>query len=351
MQDSEVIVRESVGMGSSAHSMLGVRALFQEMEEQGVEAASLLLSTGLVPSQVDDPKTRLSLQQKITIFRNVWRRTRHTDVGLRAGVRQRLSDFGVYGYALVSSNTFGEGVLLGFKHLRLIGPVVEKRFYIDGSTAVFSAHDVLSLGELLPMALEFWFASAHRLATCTLEAPMPSVRLLLPYPKPPHWKKYETLFNCPVEFNADVMEWHFDASVLSQPCPNANPITADICQDFCGRMVKSLDDESALPQSIRIACLNSRGAIPNADVMAARLGMSVRTLHRRLVDLNMSYQEIVDDVRKSLAAEYLLNTEMTVEEIASRVGFSEPTNFRRAFRKWTGSTPAAYRAESLKPEK
>ena len=154
---------------------------------------------------------------------------------------------------------------------------------------------------------------------------------------------YDAVFDCPIEFNAKSMEWHFDANLLQEACPNANPVTADICQGFCQRVLNQAEEDLSLAQSIRVACLNSRGLLPTADAMAARLGMSVRTLHRRLSLLGQTYQGIVDDVRQSLAKEYLHGTAMSVDEIAHRIGFSETANFRRAFKKWTGLTPAQFR--------
>ncbi|MCO5123917.1 MAG: AraC family transcriptional regulator [Rhizobacter sp.] len=339
-----LITKETDDAAGGTHNMLGLGALVAEMAEQGIGAEALLLGTGLLPQQLDDPQARITQQQKLTIFRNTKRLSAVPDVGLRAGARQRLSDFGVYGYAVVSSRTFGDAVMLGIKHVRLAGPVLEKRFRLDGDTAVFEAHDRLDLGDVLPLATEFWFASILKLATCVLEAPMPSRRLLLPYARPDHAAAYERMFGCPVNFGADVMEWHFDADVLRVPCPNANPITAGICAQFCERMFDKLPDETDLSRSIRTACLNSRGEFPNAEAMAARLGLSVRTLHRRLADEGQHYQRIIDDVRRSLAIEFLENTSLTVDEIAGRVGFSEASNFRKAFRKWTGHAPAHFRA-------
>ena len=104
-------------LDAPAHSMLGLGALFAEMAEQGVDARALLQDTGVQPAQLDDPESHLSHRQKIQILRNVQRLSRIPDVGLRAGARQRLSDFGVYGYALVSSATLGEAVGLGIRHV------------------------------------------------------------------------------------------------------------------------------------------------------------------------------------------------------------------------------------------
>jgi len=338
-----LITRESDKSLSPAHDMLGLRALFSEMADHGIAPAALLQGTGLTPAQLDDAQARISPPQKITIFRNALRLSPMPDIGLRAGARQRLSDFGVYGYALVSSTSFGDAVMLGLKHIRLAGPVLEKRFRIEGDTAIFEGHDALDLGEVLPLTAEFWFASILKLIHCVLESPFPSRLLLLPYSRPAHAAAYERMFGCPVRFDQAVMEWHFDASTLALPCPNANPITADVCLKFCERMLNSLPDETELSRHIRTACLNSRGSFPTVSEMASRMGLSLRTLHRRLAEQGLQYQQIVDEVRRSLAIEFLRDTTMSVEQISGRVGFSDAANFRKAFRKWTGHPPTHFR--------
>ena len=328
---------------ASAHSMLGMDALFAEMATQGVDAAALLQGTGLTPAQLADPKARMSTEQKVTVFRNIRHLSRVPDVGLRAGMRQRLSDFGVYGYALVSCATFCDAVVTGIKHVQLAGPVLEKHFRIEGGTAIFEGRDVLNLGDVLPLSTEFWFSSILKLGSAILEAPLCNRLLRLPYARPAYAEAYERLFGCPAEFGTGVLEWHFDAAALRAPCPNANPITADLCKQFCERMLESLPDETDLLRRIRTACLNSKGAFPDAAEMAARLGLSLRTLQRRLADDGKHYQAIVDEVRASLALEFLQNTSLPVTEIAQRTGFSEAASFRKAFRKWTGHPPSHYR--------
>jgi len=335
------------GLENAAHSMLGLGALVDEMAEQGVCAAALLQGTGLVPRQLADPKALMSTEQKITVLRNVRRLSSVPDVGLRAGCRQRLSDFGVYGYALASSTTFGDAVLLGVCHIKLAGPVLEKRFRVEGSTAIFEGCDVLQLGEILPLSTEFWFSSILKLTQTILEEGLPNIRLKMPYPAPAHALAYERVFGCPVEFGTGVMQWHFDAAVLRQPLPNANPITAGLCLQFCERMLDSLPEEDSLARHIRTACLNSKGNFPGAEEMAQRLGLSLRTLQRRLADAGKSYQAIIDEVRAALALEFLERTTLPVTEIEARTGFAEVASFRKAFRKWTGNAPSYYRERKL----
>ena len=325
------------------HSMLGIGGLFEEMASYGTSRAALIANTGIELAALDDPAARMTHQQKILLFRNVQRLSANPAVGLLAGQRQRLSDFGVFGYALASSATLGDALAFGVKHVRLAGPVLEKSLRVEDDVAIFEGHDAFELGELLPLVSEFWFSSTHSILGRILERPFASRRLLLPYPAPKHAPLYSETFQCRVEFDAGTMQWHFDAALLKEKCPNANPITARMCADFCHRMLQSFNDEPELIRTVRSACLNNVGGFPSLVEVAARINVSPRTLHRRLAESGISYQAILDDVRRRLAEEYLRNTALSVEEIAARTGFSEASNFRKAYKKWTRELPADYR--------
>ena len=128
----------------------------------------------------------------------------------------------------------------------------------------------------------------------------------------------------------------FRRSTSQGEVPKCDPITARMCGDFCHRMLQSFnDDEPELIRTVRSACLNSTGGFPSLIEVAARINVSPRTLHRRLAESGLGYQAILDDVRRRLAEEYLRNTALSIDEIAARTGFSEASNFRKAFKKWT----------------
>jgi len=207
----------------------------------------------------------------------------------------------------------------------------------------------MDLGPLLPLVTEFWFSSTQALISRVLEGLFEARRLLLPYPGPAHAKRYEEVLRCPVEFDAGVMQWQFDAALMTLPLPNANPITADACADFCARMLEAIGGEHGLFKSIKLACLNSAGGFPRVEDMAERLHLSPRTLHRRLADAGTGYQDILDGIRKRLAVEFLERTGLSIDQIAERSGFSDVCNFRKAFKKWTGQSPAYYRERRARP--
>lgn len=329
---------------SRTQNLVGLGALAAELAAQGVSVRDLFARTGVTPDQLEDVHARISHRERLAIYRNAKKLAKRSDIGLLAGARQRISDYGIYGYAMVSSRTFGDALMFSLDHVTMAGPAVRQiSFRIEGTTAVLRSHGLDTLGDLLPFAAEFWRSSMTSLFSRVIEAPFPSKRMVFPFAPPEHWRNYERLFNCPIDFGADSMEWHFNADILDHPCPNANPITAKICQQVCNVVMTEGPDESELARKIRTACLNSPKRFPGAGEIASELGLSLRTLHRRLAEDGLSYQSILDGMRRSLATELLENTHMAIDQVAERVGFSDATSFRKAFKKWTGRSPSDFR--------
>ena len=328
-------------------TLLGIAAIAAELVSQGVSIDALLSHSGLQPWQLEDPNARISTRQRLALYRNARDLSKRPDIGLLAGARQRISDYGIYGFAMLSSPNFGKALQFSLDHIRMAGPVVMQiSFEVAQNTAVLRSHGVESLGDLLPFVAEFWRSSLTTLFSHVLEAPFPAKRMTFTYPAPPHWRSYERMFNCPVEFNAKAMEWHFDAGVLDCPCPNANPITAQVCQQCCGRVIEEYPEEADLPRRIRSACMNSGDPFPAAEDIAKRLGLSLRTMHRRLAQSGTTYRSVLDGMRQRVATELLQNTHLSIDQVAKRVGFSDATSFRKAFVKWTRHPPSFYRRVS-----
>lgn len=333
----------------AAGSSYGFAALFDEIADQGVAPRELLAGTSIPSRWLRQPDRALSHEQRLALFRKAQRLSRRPDTALRAGQRQRISDFGVYGYAMATSPTLGDAIRFGRKHLALAGPVLRITFELRGNLGVLRSHNPQSLGNVLPFVAEFWRSSMTALLSRILEAPFPSTAMYFPYEAPRYAKAYRSTFACPVYFDSDIMEWHFDASVLEAPCPNASTMTAGIFRDFCERIVSSGEGQTSLQREVRAACLNTQGRQVTAASVAATLGLSLRTFHRRLRAEGTTFQRLLDEVRSSVAIEYLVNTTMPVEEIGNRLGMPDASNFRKAFRRWTGRSPGTYRDKSSLP--
>jgi len=317
----------------------GLRALLDELEAQDVPRAQVLRSAGM-----RSIGGQLTHAQRLALLKAAKELARDPLTALSAGQRQRVHHFGVYGFALATSPTFGDAFAFGRKHLELAGAVLRISFRQEGASGILQSHNPRALGNLLPFAAEFWRSSMVTLLSEILEERFPSTLMRFPYPRPRHADAYAQIFACPIEFESDLMEWHFDAGVLGKPCPSASALTATICQDFCEAMIASESAATALQRELRSVVLGSGGRRITAKEAAQAVGLSKRTLFRRLSAQGSSFQNLLDQTRAALASEYLENTRLPISEIADRCGFGDEANFRKAFRRWRNTSPSRWRS-------
>ncbi|HAS6274033.1 TPA: helix-turn-helix domain-containing protein [Vibrio vulnificus] len=335
---------------AQACGILDLQLLNRYLESK-VSIDSLLLGSGLSVSQLYTPDTHITLAQKLAIFSNALAHSEEGGLGLRVGQQARFSDFGVLGYAIFSSNTLFDAMMIGFKYLRLAGPVLKKTMGIEGHTGYFRAEQLIDLQSLLPFCCEYWFAAIHSLCEEVMQKPFPSTIIRFPYPEPEYSELYRQIFHCQIEFNSPRLEWQFDARSLQEPLPAANTATLQLCLKSCDEMLEKVSGKASLKEKITQMFVERPGYYPSIETLSTELGMSSRTLRRRLKTEESSYQQILDHVRFHFARHYLASTKMSIEEISERVGFSDSANFRHAFRKWSGASPKQFRQQTLtRPE-
>ncbi len=158
--------------------------------------------------------------------------------------------------------------------------------------------------------------------------------------KPDPW---HAAFGCPVAFGARRFAIEFKASDMMQSIPTADPIVADMCE----RLVTQVAERNNASVSARVrrtleASLSDGD--PRREAVAAQLCMSERTLQRRLTEEGTSFAELVDLVRREMAERLLVHGHLTPTEMSFALGFSDPSNFYRACKRWFGQSPRALRA-------
>ncbi len=324
-------------------SNYGLKALVEELQEQGVSEQQLLRAAGVrsIAGQLTKP-------QRFAIVKSACELARQPDTALAAGTRQRVHHLGAYGFALATSQTLGDAMTFGRQYLELAGALLHATYRQDGAVGILSSSNPHALGRFLPFVAEFWRSSLVTLLGQILGAPFPTRKMTFPYATPPNRACYRDYFDCQVEFESDSMELHFDAAVLAQPCPNASEVTTGICREFCESVIGGDTGDSPLQRQLKSFILGNTRRRCTADEAALATGLSKRTLFRRLSEEGKNFQGLLDETRAALASEYLANTRLPVSEVAERCGFRDEANFRKAFARWQGLSPSRWRAR-LRP--
>lgn len=316
--------------------------------EHRLPIESLLDGSNLGLQQLFEPKIHITMAQKLIVFNNALIKSKDVGLGLHVGSHARFSDFGVLGYAILGSNTMIDALFMGFKYLRLVGPLLRKKMWVEEGYGYFQADQITDLKRLLPFCSEYWCTAIKSLYEEVMCQPFPSVEMHFPYKEPEYSELYQDIFQCPITFNSNRLEWKFDAKKLFEPLPTANAMTLKMCLSSCDEMLAKVSGSPTLKEKITQMFIERPGQYPPIDTLAKDLGMSSRTLRRHLKAENTSYQAILNHVRLHLAHHYLSSTEMSIEEISAIIGFSDSANFRHAFRQWDGRSPSDYRKSTRK---
>ncbi len=256
---------------------------------------------------------------------------------------------GVLGYLVVASNTLGEAMLAYQRYERLFYGVALADIHIEADQAEirwprqpesFGHHDSMAIAALITF-----------LRRQVDEAPPPT-RVSFVNPAPADARErpaYEAFFGCPVDFDATHTAVRFPLAYLAIRMPHSDPGLRALLDRQAQALLLALPDSDALDRALQQVMLHllpeAAATLPRA---ARELHVSVRTLQRRLEARGLSWQQLLDRTREQLARQYLADRSLTLGDIALLLGFSEQSAFTRAFRRWTGSTPARAR-RGLRP--
>ncbi len=323
-----------------------VAALVGALLDGGVPVAQALAGSGIAESRLHAPATRVSYRQMLTIFRNAHRLAPDPGLALRAGERMRVTAYGMYGYAVLSSPSHRAAIELAVKYHRVMGPVADVSFSQADGIAAWEYHPILALDasdDFYRFVLEFQFSS-HRTLYKDLYGPsFEFAALRAAYPTPAHARLYKRLFKCPVAYGQAKNELLFEAAWLDDPTVYSDPITNAMVSEMCEQSLAEMQRAEGVAAGVQRLLVEHPGRFPDIDTVAAALSMNTRTLRRRLEAEQTSYRRILAEVRMRLAIEYLHKTDMTTEEIGTRLGYSDAANFRHAFTRWTGKLPSDFR--------
>ncbi|UTW06909.1 AraC family transcriptional regulator [Pseudomonas benzenivorans] len=320
-------------------------ALLELAEAFGATRRELFAEARVRPGVLESPRGRLSILEFNQLASCALRRCNEPALGLLLGQRLNVSSHGILGYAVLASANLGKAIEFVLKYYRVLGLTYELELVEQGERIELRARESLPLGPLSRFAGEALLASLHGIACFLLGKPLGEVEVGFVHAAPPYVARYVELFGGPVAFQQPYLRLSMPAAYLARPMALANPATVQMCERQCEALLAGLDVEDPLLTRVRRLLLARPGNFPDLDGAALALHISGRSLRRHLAGMGVSYQQLLNEVRKELAQQYLSGTRLPLYEIAELLGFSDPSNFRRAFKKWTGKLPSDYRIE------
>jgi len=314
-------------------------------ESLGYDVQPSVEAVGLDRDKLANKNDHITNQQQQELIEAVVHLVDMPGFGLLVGQNISLMDWGILGYAYVSSPNMRKAFEAFSTYQRLNGPMVNIYCMEEGGSGVISAVEAYPLGELHLFAYEEWLAETREAFERFDIVDMEFTEVRLAYPEPVHAQMYRDLFKCPILFDQEANEIRFPAELLEKPFNMADEAVAELCIRQCAEVLKNMSEEDPVVDAVRRVLLGQPGITPTLASVADFLHISARTLRRRLHDAGTSYKDILSSVRLGLAAEYLRSTRMAPKQIAYLLGYSGVTSFHRAFKNQYELTPAEYRAQ------
>ncbi|GAB6097106.1 AraC family transcriptional regulator [Desulfatiferula olefinivorans] len=318
-------------------------------ERHGIAREVLLAGSGLVSGDLEDPRKHITLLREKAIARRFIDLVNIPWIGLDVGAEYNFSANGKLGMAMMCCDTLLDALKLVLTYLPLTGSYHRYSLTIDGTRGVARFREMTNLDGFRAFCCEAEVGSIQAMAKASRIHSDVFRELHFAYPRPNYAERYEALFDCPIVFNAPENMMVFDAKHLTRPLPLANPLARRALERDCAQMLPLLQAHDSIGAHILQELTVSRDPVPGFDQMARHLGLSPRTLRRRLLAEKTTYTGIVTEFRKARALELIRTTSLTMEQVAARLGFGEVSSFYRAFKAWTGCTPSRFRGNEYHP--
>jgi len=315
-----------------------------QLRKQGKGVRPVLSGAGLTAQQVDNPTTRLEVRTQIKVLKLAAEELRDDFLGFHLARSFDLREIGLVYYVMASSEHLSEALHNCVRYSRINNEGVRLRF--DLGRAATIALEYVDVERPLDIHhLEFWLVTLVRICRQLTDGRLAPHQLKVRHFRAHSPAEFKNFFGTDVEFGADADEIVFSAPIASLPIVGRDTHLNKLLRKYAEEALASRPSEHATIRSgvERILPKLLPHGRANASEVARQLGMSSRTLSRKLRNEGMSFAEILDELRAALAKRYLNDRELPVSEIAWLLGYREVSSLTHAFRRWTRTSPRQFR--------
>jgi AraC-like DNA-binding protein len=334
-----------VTSGSAQHTfgIAHVPHLVEVVKRWGVTRDALLAGFDLPSDTLGDPRARVPVPTMVALLERARALTGEPALGAYIGLQTRATLYGSVGFALASAPTVREAIDISVRYGKVITTALGVRFRVERQTAslILDEHaDFGSVRDIVVMAtLVAWWKVSAALTARDLTTSCADFAL----PEPSYHERL-AMTSLRMRFGRPMHRLTFDARSLDLPYIMPDPVALTLAREQCERELESLGmTRGELTARVRALIPNPGGGFRTLEEVAAAMSRSPRTLKRQLATIGLSFSGLRDSEFRERAIALLRLPDLSVPQIADRLGYSNATNFERAFRRCTSSSPAGWR--------
>ncbi|WP_447748503.1 AraC family transcriptional regulator [Pseudomonas nicosulfuronedens] len=324
--------------------MSWVNTVLGAAQRQGVARDKLLRAAAIAPAELE--QERWPVDHITRLWRAAAQLTGDPGFGLKAGALVGPASFNVVSYLLQSAPTLREAIAVVQKYQRLISDGGRLQMIPGAHTSWLVYHPCQDRLPFSPQQIEAVLAAVVAFAHWNTGSFQPPLKVQFSHTRIGPMGGYHSVFQCPVEFDQAFSGILLDNALLDAPLPQADAQLARVHQQHAAARLSALSPASELVDDLR-RWIDSQlyGQPPTRDRAAQALGLTPRTLARRMREQQLDFSTLLDQARRDAALHAVMYSSQALADIGQGLGFAEPSTFWRAFKRWTGATPAQWRQQ------
>jgi AraC-like DNA-binding protein len=319
-------------------------------QQKGADVGLLMSKMGLEAEMLQNPDGFLPISKVQELWKEAISMTGDEFLPIHIGEMVNTISVGILAYVMMHCPTLGKALEKLCQYQDIICDASKTSMFVQNENVYLTisepCDDITSIRYAFESTLSMYNSAIHGMLGQTI--PLQAVHFEFPV-----WttdiSEYKRVFKgADVIFNSKFSGMVFEKKYLDFPILNANPNLFSLFENHAQDILKSLKSDNSLQEKIKKEIVYGlKGEEPNLPTIAKNLGIGVRSIQMKLKEEGVTFQQLLEEIRKNLATKHLKEDKLSTTDIAYLLGYSEPSVFFRSFKKWTGHTPTFYRKSHL----
>jgi AraC-like DNA-binding protein len=313
------------------------------MRLHGIDAGAMFLRHGIDPALLAEPRARLPIDRTDALIATIAGLVEDPAFGLDAARCWHPSSLGPLGHAWLASSTLRKGLERIERYGRLLGQRASCSVRDEPGGVAVVLDNPRRDPTVAAITTDMAFSVLLDMCRTNAGASFAPLEVRLVRPEPPGAARYAAAFGCPVVFGAAERSMLLPREAVEAALPTGNRELVGLLDGMLADDLARLERTDTVARCKALLLRRLASGEVTATQVSRDLAMSRRTLHRRLADAGTTWQHLVDETRRELAMRLIEDRWRPIGEITFELGFSQQSAFARAFRRWAGASPTAYR--------